>query len=90
MLPKHETASAKVNLDPNSLTNLEGLRIKEIENQTRATSVVEDSRQTIELFRKLASSHLSPEEVKQVQSDRQLTISSKKKRIITGKLIFKD
>lgn len=91
MIPNNETTNQKVNLDPQSLSNLGGLPIKDAENQNLTNPVTEGSKQTTEEFGKQVSSQLgSEEEVKQVQSEGQLSISSQKKYAITGKLIFKD
>lgn len=75
MIPNNETTNQKVNLDPQSSSNLEGLPIKDAENQNLTNLVTEGSKQTTEEFG---------------QSEGQLSISSQKKYAITGKLIFKN
>ena len=86
MLPNSETANSKVTLDP----ELKDLQTKDVGNQTLTNPVGEDSKQTKEEFGKQVSTQLGPEEVKQVQSEGELSISSQKKSVTPGKPIFKD
>ena len=90
MLPNNEAANITVTLNPKSSPKLEDPRIEDVGKQALGNSVVEDSKQTKEESEKQISSQLGPKEVKQVQSEEQLSIAPLKKSVIIGNFIFKE